>query len=119
MIRITINRTESGKIRSFTMSGHANFAEHGEDIVCAGASAVSLGMVNAIETLTGVAPVAEQGESGYLKCVFPDNLSVETDEKVQLLLEAMVLSLQEIERFSGKHIKITFKTAGGGTNVKI
>ncbi|WP_462412368.1 ribosomal-processing cysteine protease Prp [Neobacillus sp. Marseille-QA0830] len=109
MIRITINRTDSGKVQSFTMTGHANFAGHGEDIVCAGVSAVSLGTVNAIETLTGVAADAEQGESGYLKCVYPDNLPDETDEKVQLLLEAMVLSLQEIERVSGKHIKITFK----------
>jgi len=109
MIQITINRTESGKIKTFKMSGHANYANPGEDIVCAGASAVSLGMVNAIEKLTGVAPKAEQGKSGYLKCVFPDNLSDDTDEKVQLLLEAMVLSLQEIEQISGKHIKITFK----------
>lgn len=109
MIRIIINRTKSGKIHSFTMNGHANFAEHGEDIVCAGASAVTLGIVNAIETLTGVAPEADQGESGYLKCDFPENLSEETDEKVQLLLEAMVLSLQEIEKVAGKHIKITQK----------
>ena len=109
MIRIVINRTDSGKIYSFTMSGHANFAKHGEDIVCAGASAVTLGTVNAIETLTGVVPEADQGESGYLKCDFPENLSEETDEKVQLLLEAMVLSLKEIEKVAGKHIKITQK----------
>ncbi|NRD75984.1 ribosomal-processing cysteine protease Prp [Bacillus sp. BRMEA1] len=109
MIRITINRTDSGKIHSFTMMGHAEFAEHGEDIVCAGASAVTLGIVNSIEVLTGVAAEADQGESGFLKCVFPENLSVETDEKVQLLLNAMVLSLQEIEKAYGKHIRITFK----------
>jgi len=109
MIRITITRTESGNIQSFTMSGHANFANHGEDIVCAGASAVSFGTVNAIEVLTGVVADAKQGEGGFLECVFPENLSDATGEKVQLLLEAMVVSLQGIEKEYGKHIKITFK----------
>ena len=101
-------RTKSGKIHSFTMSGHADFAAHGEDIVCAGASAVSIGMVNAIEILTGVAAKANQSDSGFLECIFPENLSAETDKKVQLLLEAMVVSLQEIEKAYGHHIKITF-----------
>jgi len=109
MIRITINRTKAGTIQSFTMSGHADFAEHGEDIVCAGASAVSFGTVNAIEVLTGVAAEAKLGEGGFLECVFPENLSDETSEKVQLLLEAMVVSLQGIEKEYGSHIKITFK----------
>jgi uncharacterized protein YsxB (DUF464 family) len=109
MIRITINRTKSGNIQSFTMSGHAEFAKHGEDIVCAGASAVSFGTVNAIEVLTGVEAVTEQGEGGFLECVFPENLSDTTGEKVQLLLEAMIVSLQGIEKEYGKHIKITFK----------
>lgn len=109
MINITINRTESGRILSFTMSGHANFAKHGKDIVCAGASAVSFGTVNAIMALTGVTPETEQGKDGFLRCVFPEDKSENTDEKVQLLLEAMVVSLQTIERDYGKHIKITFK----------
>ncbi|MGG1677568.1 ribosomal-processing cysteine protease Prp [Neobacillus sp. NRS-1170] len=109
MIRITINRTDAGTIHSFIMSGHANFAEHGEDIVCAGASAVSFGTVNAIEALTGVTADVKQGNGGFLECVYPENLSDETAEKVQLLLEAMVVSLQGIEKEYGKHIKITFK----------
>jgi uncharacterized protein len=109
MIRITINRTESGRILSFTMSGHADFAKRGKDIVCAGASAVSFGTVNAIEALTGVVPEIEQGSDGFLRCVVPDHLSDETQEKVQLLLEAMIVSLETIERDYGKHIKLTFK----------
>jgi uncharacterized protein YsxB (DUF464 family) len=109
MIRIKINRTESGKIQMFSMSGHANFADHGEDIVCAGASAVSFGTLNAIEVLTGFVPEVDLGKDGFLRCVFPDNLAEATQEKVQLLLEAMVVSLKTIEREYGKHIKITFK----------
>ncbi|RCK12092.1 50S ribosomal protein L21 [Bacillus licheniformis] len=42
MIHAKITRSRSNKdILGFEMSGHANFAEHGQDLVCAGASAVA------------------------------------------------------------------------------
>lgn len=109
MIRATINRTKSGSIQSFTISGHAGFAAHGSDIVCAGVSAVSFGAVNSIISLTGITPDIEQGADGFLRCEIPDNLPEDTQEKVQLLLEGMVVSLQTMERDYGKHIKLTFK----------
>lgn len=109
MIRAMINRTKSGSIQSFTISGHAGFAAHGSDIVCAGVSAVSFGAVNSIISLTGITPDIEQGADGFLRCEIPDNLPEETQEKVQLLLEGMVVSLQTMERDYGKHIKLTFK----------
>ncbi|MDQ0156106.1 ribosomal-processing cysteine protease Prp [Robertmurraya andreesenii] len=109
MIETTIYRTETGRVRSFTMSGHALFANHGNDIVCAGASAISFGAVNSIIALTGVQPEIEQGEDGFLRCVIPENLPEDVQEKVQLLLEGMIVSLQTIERDYGKYIKITFK----------
>jgi uncharacterized protein len=109
MIKITINRTESGNIHSFTMSGHAKFADHGEDIVCAGASAVSFGSINAIVALTGIEPEVELGKDGFLRCTIPDGLPEDVQEKVQLILKAMVVSLETIEKDYGKHLKITFK----------
>ena len=109
MIKITINRNEAGLIQSFTMSGHALFADHGSDIVCAGASAVSFGAINAIHELTGITPEIEQGEEGFLNCRFPEYISESVQENIQLLLEGMVISLQTIEEQYGEHIKITFK----------
>ncbi|MGD6899066.1 ribosomal-processing cysteine protease Prp [Bacillus infantis] len=109
MIHTTIIRTEAGRVRSFSLSGHALFANHGKDIVCAGASAVSIGAINSIMALTGVEPDIEQGDSGFLRCDIPQDLPEETQEKVQLLLEGMIVSLETIEREYGKHIKITFK----------
>jgi uncharacterized protein len=108
MISITINRTKSGSIQSFKISGHAFFADRGKDIVCAGASAVSVGAINAVHALTGVTPEIEQGD-GFLRCVVPDRLPEDINEKVQVLLEGMIVSLQTIEEEYGEHIKITFK----------
>ncbi|MBS4194817.1 ribosomal-processing cysteine protease Prp [Lederbergia citri] len=108
MIFVKVEKTLDGRIRSFTMDGHANFADNGQDIVCAGASAVAFGSVNAIIALTGVEPEIEQSESGFLKCTFPAEMTGESYDRVQLLLEGMIVSLQTIERDYQDYIKITF-----------
>ncbi|PLT32408.1 ribosomal-processing cysteine protease Prp [Bacillus sp. V5-8f] len=107
MIKVTIDYDPPERIRSFTLSGHADFAKKGSDIVCAGVSAVSFGAVNSIMALTGVEPEIEQGgEGGYLRCVIPEEISQDTQEKIQLLLDGMLISLQTIERDYGRYIKI-------------
>ncbi|MBB5180749.1 hypothetical protein HNQ44_002178 [Planomicrobium koreense] len=107
MIRVNVTET-SNRISSFEMSGHADFAEHGQDLVCAGASAVSFGAVNAIMELTGIEPKIKQSSSGFLKVVFPAGLDEKTDEQVQLLVRGMIVSLKTIEHDYGQYIKITF-----------
>jgi uncharacterized protein YsxB (DUF464 family) len=109
MINITIYRTESGHIHSFEMNGHALFADRGKDIVCAGVSAVSIGAINAVHALTDVTPDIEHRADGFLRCVVPEELPEDVNEKVQLLLEGMTISLRTIEEEYGEHIKITFK----------
>jgi uncharacterized protein len=110
MIRVTIERKADKKIASFTIKGHANFDQYGSDIVCAGVSSVSFGAINAVEALTNVVPVVEQGgEGGYLRCEIPGNLPNNTEDKVQLLLEGMLVSLRTIEESYRDYIKITFK----------
>ncbi len=96
----------SGRISSFEMDGHADFAEHGKDLVCAGASAVSFGAVNAIAELTSTTPKIEQGANGgYLRVSFPET---ERDADVQLIVQAMIVSLQTIELDYGQYIQLHF-----------
>lgn len=109
MINITIYRLKDNRISAFTVSGHADFAEHGKDIVCAGVSAVTIGAVNAIDQLCGIsASENAEMEHGYLHYYLPDN-DEEVYEKAQLLLEGMVVSLQSISTSYGKYIKIREK----------
>lgn len=106
MIKIIINEQQFGRISSFEMKGHADFAEHGKDLVCAGASAVSFGAVNAVIALTGITPDIHQGsDGGYLKVEFP---VTEKDDEIQLIVKAMIVSLQTIEQDYGQHIKLIF-----------
>lgn len=109
MIDAVIYRTQSGAIQSFAISGHAFFAERGQDIVCAGVSAVSVGAINAVNVLTGITPEITHDEDGFLRCALPKHLSESVNEKVQILLEGMVVQLQTIEENYREHIKITFK----------
>ena len=107
MIEVTIKRASDKTITSFTMSGHANSGPHGQDIVCAGASATAIGTVNAIEELLHFQPhVDAGGEGGYLDITLPAQLDHETFEKAQLLLEAMIVTLRSIEQEYSQYIVI-------------
>lgn len=107
MINAKIYRSNEGLIKEFILSGHAEFDEHGMDIVCAGASAVTFGAVNAVLSLTHIEPQIDQGgDGGYLRVKLPEHLDESTSDKVQLLLEGMLVSLQTIERDYGQYISV-------------
>ncbi|GEL07125.1 ribosomal-processing cysteine protease Prp [Salisediminibacterium halotolerans] len=98
MISFEVNRRADGAIEAFTMSGHADSGPYGYDIVCAGASAVSFGAVNAIAELAGIYLETDmQDEGGYLHCRVPEISDHDTEEKVQWLLEGMIVSMKSIE----------------------
>jgi uncharacterized protein YsxB (DUF464 family) len=95
MIRIRVKQNQAF-VEQIQVTGHANFAEHGMDIVCAAVSAVTIGMVNAMEQITGViVHQADDGE-GKVDCRIPEDLPAEVHSKLGLLMEAMDLSLKGI-----------------------
>ncbi len=71
----------------FEVSGHAGYAEHGQDIVCAALSMTSISTVNGLQLLLDIVPdVMTDEDTGYLKCSLPKNLNLETTAKADLLL---------------------------------
>lgn len=106
MIRITVQRKLNQAIDSFSVEGHANYTHRGGgDIVCAGVSSVSMGMVNAIEVLTGVQLTCNI-KDGFLSGHVPHIEQPDVEAKVQLLLESMIVSLQTIETAYDSYIQI-------------
>ena len=97
MIIVSILRQKDDNIVGFKVSGHANYADSGKDIVCAGVSAITVGTVNSIEELTGTV-MKSKVKSGFLK--------TEVSEQVQLLLSSMVVMLKSIEDSYGTYIQI-------------
>ncbi|KAA9000413.1 ribosomal-processing cysteine protease Prp [Paenibacillus spiritus] len=106
MINVIISRDSShGTITAFAVEGHANYARRGEDIVCAGVSAVTVGTVNAIEALTGVV-LESSMKGGFLSGNVVRTENPEMSAKVQLLLESMIVMLRTIADSYGKYIQI-------------
>ena len=104
MITVTV-LSSSGRLSGFEAEGHAQFAEEGQDIICAAASVLMINTVNAIEVLSGNSVVAEE-EDGHLVCRFPNGL----DGEGMLLMNAMLLGLTQIQDdYDGAYLQVVMK----------
>ncbi|WP_442603485.1 ribosomal-processing cysteine protease Prp [Paenibacillus sp. KN14-4R] len=115
MIRVTIRRKDvkDSAITSFKVEGHANYDEHGKDIVCAAVSAITVGTVNSIEALTRVTPKTKV-KSGLLQVEIPQGIDSQVAERVSLLLDSMVVMLNSIEETYSEHINVQTSYSKGG-----
>jgi uncharacterized protein YsxB (DUF464 family) len=102
---VRILRQKDGSIRGFEVKGHANYAKHGEDIVCAGVSTVTVGTVNSLEALTGTVMDSRMND-GFLSAYLPSDGMKDRGPQAQLLLESMVVMLNSISESYGKYIQI-------------
>ncbi len=103
MIKIKINLTEN-RYSSLEVSGHSNYDEKGKDIVCAGVSSVVVGGLNAL-TYENKKKVSIKMNDGYVKV---DILDL-NDDKLQLIMNVIIIQLKSIEESYKKYIKIEEK----------
>lgn len=103
MIDIGITRNK-GRIEECTIEGHADYDEYGYDIVCAAISAISCTAILGLQEL-----VHDEGQfenkPGYC-LIRPAKVN---DERVQAILETMVLGCTEISRQYKTFVKVTNK----------
>ena len=93
MIKATFFKDSQGQYRGFSLLGHAGYAEHGYDIICASVSALSVNTVNSIEKFTDDSFEASvDEETGMLPCRFNGSVSKESD----LLINSLLLGLEGI-----------------------
>ncbi|WP_010303570.1 ribosomal-processing cysteine protease Prp [Kurthia senegalensis] len=111
MITVEIQSTEDRKSYGFEISGHAYSGDPGRDLVCAGASAIAFGTVNAINSILQITPGIEQGEEGgFLSVVIdPSDLDSETDAKLQIILQTMVTQVYTMVASYGEFIELKYK----------
>ena len=106
MISVVITK-QNNKYCSISLDGHANFAEHGQDIVCAAVSALVINTFNSIEQFTEDNFLCEAAEEdGHLVMTFPEDVS----DKSQLLLDAMLLGLENIQQqYGDEYMSLLYK----------
>ncbi|MBP1996789.1 ribosomal-processing cysteine protease Prp [Paenibacillus eucommiae] len=117
MIYVTLERVSpvDHSVKAFIVEGHAEYDVPGKDLVCAAVSAITVGTVNSIETLTGLLPITEM-EKGLLDVTFQEwPVSDPTKaSQVQLLLESMVIMLQTIHESYSDYITLETIYSKGG-----
>jgi len=107
MIQVTVFRNSEHLYCGIELNGHAGYARHGEDIVCAAVSALALNMTNSVEQYTDDRfEGGMEEQSGHFWFRFSGPVSPES----KLLMNSLVLGLQNIAGEYGKpYIKIQFK----------
>ncbi len=107
MIQLTMFRQADGNYTGFTCKGHAGYGDYGQDVVCAGTSALVLTIINSIDALTkDVVEASVEEETGEVHC----DLKAPASKEAKLLLDALLLGCDSIRaEYGNEYITITFK----------
>ena len=107
MIQVTVLKNHNGQYTGFSCCGHAGFADMGNDIVCAGVSALVINTVNAISAYTNEKISVESDEdTGMINLRFLHLAG----HDAQLLMKSLVLGLQGIQQaYGAEYIDLNFK----------
>ena len=91
------------------LDGHAGYAEHGEDIVCAAVSMLVINTINSIELFTNE-PIKERAvdnQQGLIDIEFPERKLGKFDSDAELLIKSMINGLETVKEMYGeKYIQI-------------
>lgn len=96
--------TKSNRIEKVIITNHADFAEDGQDIVCAAISAVSITIAEQILTIDKA--FALEMDEKEARMVFNNNLN---NDKIDLLLETLVTGMKMIASTHPQYIKVEEK----------
>ncbi|MGB4661371.1 MAG: ribosomal-processing cysteine protease Prp [Mobilitalea sp.] len=105
MINVSVYKNAEKLITGFKLSGHADFAEYGSDIVCAAVSALVINTINSIENFTSDKFTLNQDEeNGIIEFHVISSMSNNSN----LLLSSLGLGLKGIEdQYTKKYIHLT------------
>ncbi|NLT94424.1 MAG: ribosomal-processing cysteine protease Prp [Clostridia bacterium] len=108
MIKAVIFRDAQESLVGFDISGHAGYAERGQDIVCAAVSFLATTTVNSLNEQLKVSPHYEVDEAvGHLHCCLVLEKMDRGDlEKAQVILKTLEIGLKSLEQDYGKYIKL-------------
>lgn len=102
---MTGQEDKPGLLVGFRIRGHAGFAEYGQDIVCAGASAIAQAAVLGLKDALG-SGVSFQREPGFLEVhILPEACGTAS----QAILRTLELGLLSISRGYSGYVDVTYE----------
>ena len=99
-IHFVVWTDDQGRIREFELSGHAGYADEGQDIVCASVSALSIAACNGLDHFLSVVPKVQEGD-GHLTCQLK-GIQEQELEKAQWILQTMAMGIEQIQAAYGQ-----------------
>ena len=107
MVRVTVLR-EQGTPVGFELNGHANEGAYGEDIVCAGISAITetalLGITDVLQLDAAMAR-----EEGHVRCELSRETSPEDVKKAAIVFNTMIAGLTSLQQGYPKSLKFSYR----------
>lgn len=99
---------KGASIIGFRAKGHAGYAEHGEDIVCAAVSAITqTALIGITENIS--CPCSVDISDGRLELIIDDSAAAEKRDKAELILGVMLSGLRSIESQYDNYLKVKKK----------
>ena len=104
MIKIHIERDKENNIVKYYVNGHANAAQHGEDIVCASISILAQTTLLALHELLSIEILYDMRD-GWLSCELP-SLTKDLREKANLILNTMLIGIKGTQGMYSNYIDL-------------
>jgi uncharacterized protein YsxB (DUF464 family) len=104
MVTVVVEREGKDLIAGFSVSGHAGFAEAGQDIVCAAVSAIAQTAVMGLRRFGGKG-ISCVIEPGRLSCRF--STPIMKFDPAWYIVETMLLGLGDIAREHPGHVHLS------------
>lgn len=98
MIHIVAER-HGGYYTALTIQGHAESAEYGQDLVCAGVSSIAFGLCNALSDIAGLETIQAENNMISIRSSEPSDL-------VQVILETGIIQFRTVEMSYSDYIDI-------------
>ena len=98
---IEIKYTNNGNAGCIEITGHANYAEYGKDIVCCAVSTLSQTLIASIEKLEPEADITYNMQPGFIK-ITHGNLS----EKTKTLIGSFFIGVKMVAEQYPDYVKV-------------
>ena len=104
MIKVSVYKDADNLITGINLSGHADYAQYGSDVVCAAVSALVINTINSIDNFTSDKFQLEQDEE---EGIIDFHVISPISNNTILLLNSLVLGIQGIkEEYTNKYIQV-------------
>ena len=107
MITVTVTRSNGDPV-GFTVKGHANMGEYGEDLVCAAVSAVVQTAILGITEVCHI-PAGVSIEEGETVCILSKDASADAIQNAGVVINTMIAGLRSIQASYPKTLKFRNK----------